>query len=208
MFVVEIYASVRRFVFIERHSRREAARVFGLNRETVLKMCRFSLPPGYTRTRRCCRDRRDGRAAPSPDRGSGDADGVRASELQHAVEDVDGDLHLEPLRVSRRLISLVPTPPSGWPQARRSRRLQPRREECCRCQPKRNLSLPISRRQLHHGLCRISSFRGGSRPTHTGRYQRCQPLPCLQMRLSVSLCSESTRCWTPLVSPPSTTSPS
>jgi len=24
--------------------------VFGLSRETVLKMCRFSLPPGYTRT--------------------------------------------------------------------------------------------------------------------------------------------------------------
>jgi hypothetical protein len=31
--------------------RREAARVFGLNRETVAKMCRFSLPPGYTRTK-------------------------------------------------------------------------------------------------------------------------------------------------------------
>ena len=46
MFVVEIYAAVRKFVFIEGHSRREAARVFGLNRETVLKMCRFSLPPG------------------------------------------------------------------------------------------------------------------------------------------------------------------
>ena len=51
MFVVEIYAAVRKFVFIEGHSRREAARVFGLNRETVLKMCRFSLPPGYTRTK-------------------------------------------------------------------------------------------------------------------------------------------------------------
>ncbi len=51
MFVVEIYAAVRKFVFIEGHSRREAARVFGLNRETLLKMCRFSLPPGYTRTR-------------------------------------------------------------------------------------------------------------------------------------------------------------
>ena len=51
MFVVEIYAAVRKFVFIEGHSRREAARVFGLNRETVLKMCRFSLPPGYIRTK-------------------------------------------------------------------------------------------------------------------------------------------------------------
>ncbi len=50
MFAVEVYAAVRRFVFIEGHSRREAARVFGLSRDTVLKMCRFSLPPGYTRT--------------------------------------------------------------------------------------------------------------------------------------------------------------
>ena len=47
---MEVYATVRRFVFVEGHSRREAARVFGLSRETVLKMCRFSLPPGYTRT--------------------------------------------------------------------------------------------------------------------------------------------------------------
>jgi transposase len=50
MFAVEIYAAVRRFVFVEGRSRREAARVFGLSRETVQKMCRFSLPPGYTRT--------------------------------------------------------------------------------------------------------------------------------------------------------------
>jgi transposase len=50
MFVVESYAAVRRFVFVEGHSRREASRVFGLSRETVGKMCRFSLPPGYTRT--------------------------------------------------------------------------------------------------------------------------------------------------------------
>jgi transposase len=50
MFAVEVYAAVRCFVFVEGHSRREAARVFGLSRETVLKMCRFSLPPGYTRT--------------------------------------------------------------------------------------------------------------------------------------------------------------
>lgn len=50
MFAVEVYAAIRRFVFIEGNSRREAARVFGLSRETVSKMCRFSLPPGYTRT--------------------------------------------------------------------------------------------------------------------------------------------------------------
>ncbi len=28
----------------------DAHRQTGLSRETVLKMCRFSLPPGYTRT--------------------------------------------------------------------------------------------------------------------------------------------------------------
>ena len=39
-----------RFVFTGGNSGCEAARVFGLSRETVLKMCRFSLPPGYTRT--------------------------------------------------------------------------------------------------------------------------------------------------------------
>ncbi len=48
MFAVEVYAAVRRFVFLEGRSRREAARVFGLSRETVLKMCRFSLPPNQT----------------------------------------------------------------------------------------------------------------------------------------------------------------
>jgi len=50
MFAVEVYAAVRCFVFVDGNSRREAARVFGLSRETVTKMCRFSLPPGYTRT--------------------------------------------------------------------------------------------------------------------------------------------------------------
>ena len=42
MFAVEIYAAVRRFVFIEGKSRREAARVFGLSRDTIAKMCRYS----------------------------------------------------------------------------------------------------------------------------------------------------------------------
>ena len=51
MFAVEVYAAVRQFVFIDGHSRREAARVFGLSRETIAKMCRFSLPPGYTRSK-------------------------------------------------------------------------------------------------------------------------------------------------------------
>ena len=52
MFALEVYAAVQPFVFIDGHSRWEAARVFGLNRETIDKMCRFSLPPGYTRSKR------------------------------------------------------------------------------------------------------------------------------------------------------------
>ncbi len=51
MFAVEIYAAVRQFVFIEGKSRREAARAFGLSRDTIAKMCRFSAPPGYVRTK-------------------------------------------------------------------------------------------------------------------------------------------------------------
>jgi hypothetical protein len=51
MFAVETYAAVRKFVFIKGHSRREAARVFGLSRDTVAKMCRYSAPPGYARTK-------------------------------------------------------------------------------------------------------------------------------------------------------------
>jgi hypothetical protein len=51
MFAAESYAAVRSFVFVESHSRRQAAIVFRLNRETVARMCSFSLPPGYTRTK-------------------------------------------------------------------------------------------------------------------------------------------------------------
>jgi hypothetical protein len=40
LLLVEIYAAGRRFVFIEGKSRREAARVFGLSRDTIAKMCR------------------------------------------------------------------------------------------------------------------------------------------------------------------------
>ena len=46
MFAVEVYASVRRFVHLEGNSQREAAKVFGLSRDTVSKMCRFSVPRG------------------------------------------------------------------------------------------------------------------------------------------------------------------
>lgn len=49
MYAVEKYAAVRHFVFVEGKSRREAARFFGLSRDTVARMCRYSAPPGYTR---------------------------------------------------------------------------------------------------------------------------------------------------------------
>jgi transposase len=51
MFAVGSYAAVRHFVFVEGNSQREAAKVFGLSRETISKMCQFSPPPGYTRTK-------------------------------------------------------------------------------------------------------------------------------------------------------------
>jgi len=46
---VELYAKVRRAVQVEGMSEREAARQFGLARETVRKMLRYSVPPGYRR---------------------------------------------------------------------------------------------------------------------------------------------------------------
>jgi len=51
MFAVKTYAAVRRFVVVEGKSRRAAARVFGLSRETIAKMCRYSAPPGYVRSK-------------------------------------------------------------------------------------------------------------------------------------------------------------
>lgn len=59
MFAVETYAAVRRFVLREGHSRREAARVFGISRTTVDKMCAFSAPPGYRRKERPKRPKLD-----------------------------------------------------------------------------------------------------------------------------------------------------
>ena len=51
MYAVEMYAAVRQFVLGEGKSHRDAARVFGLHRDTISKMCRFSAPPGYVRTK-------------------------------------------------------------------------------------------------------------------------------------------------------------
>jgi transposase len=51
MYRVELYAQVRRSVFVEGLSEREAARRFGLARETVRKMLRYAAPPGYRRSK-------------------------------------------------------------------------------------------------------------------------------------------------------------
>ena len=41
--------AVRRACMVEGMSTREAARVFGLHRDTVRKMLEYSVPPGYRR---------------------------------------------------------------------------------------------------------------------------------------------------------------
>jgi len=51
MYSVELYARVRRACHIDRMSKREAARVFGIDRKTVDKMLAHSVPPGYRRSR-------------------------------------------------------------------------------------------------------------------------------------------------------------
>ena len=48
---MELYAAVRRSVYVEGLSERAAARRFGLARETVRKMLRYRLPPGYRRAK-------------------------------------------------------------------------------------------------------------------------------------------------------------
>jgi hypothetical protein len=48
---VELYARVRYAVQIEGLSERAAARRFGIDPRTVAKMMRFSVPPGYRRTK-------------------------------------------------------------------------------------------------------------------------------------------------------------
>ncbi|MFQ5915355.1 MAG: hypothetical protein ACE5JS_19465 [Nitrospinota bacterium] len=50
MYAVELYARVRHACHVEGMSIREAARMFGLHRDTVRKMLRFSIPPGYQRS--------------------------------------------------------------------------------------------------------------------------------------------------------------
>jgi transposase len=52
MFTVELYAGIRRAVMVDGLSRREAAKRFGVHRNTITKMLQFSIPPGYRRRER------------------------------------------------------------------------------------------------------------------------------------------------------------
>ena len=52
MFTVELYAGIRRAVMVDGLSRREAAKRFGVHRNTISKMLQFSVPPGYRRRER------------------------------------------------------------------------------------------------------------------------------------------------------------
>lgn len=60
MYRVELYAQVWRSVFVEGLSEREAARRFGVARETVRKMLRYSVPPGYRRSKSIRRPKLEG----------------------------------------------------------------------------------------------------------------------------------------------------
>jgi transposase len=56
---VELYAQVRRAVYVEGISQREAARRYGIDPRTVAKMLAFSVPPGYRRSRPPARPKLD-----------------------------------------------------------------------------------------------------------------------------------------------------
>src|SRR5712692_7240402 len=56
---VELYGQVRRAVYVQGLSRREAARRFGIDPRTVAKMLAFSVPPGYRRGRPPARPKLD-----------------------------------------------------------------------------------------------------------------------------------------------------
>ena len=56
---VELYFQVRHAVRIEGLSERAAARQFGIDPRTVSKMLRFSVPPGYRRSKPPARPKLD-----------------------------------------------------------------------------------------------------------------------------------------------------
>ena len=57
---VDLYGRVRHAVFFDGMSRREAARIFGINRRAVETVLTFSIPPGYRRDKQIRRPKLDG----------------------------------------------------------------------------------------------------------------------------------------------------
>ena len=56
---MDLYARVRRACHVDGMSRRQAARMFGIDPKTVSKMLRFSVPPGYRRSKPAARPKLD-----------------------------------------------------------------------------------------------------------------------------------------------------
>ncbi len=59
MKAVDLYARVRRACHVDGMSQRQAAQVFGIDPKTVAKMLRFSVPPGYRRSKPPARPKLD-----------------------------------------------------------------------------------------------------------------------------------------------------
>jgi transposase len=59
MYSVELYNRVRRACHVDGMSKSEAARVFGIDRKTVAKILKHSVPPGYRRARPPARPKLD-----------------------------------------------------------------------------------------------------------------------------------------------------
>ena len=51
MYAVELYGRVRRACHVDGMSKSEAARLFGIDRKTVAKILKHSVPPGYRRSK-------------------------------------------------------------------------------------------------------------------------------------------------------------
>lgn len=85
MFAVEVYAAVRHFVLIKENSQRDVARMFGLSRGTVAKMCGFSDPPGYTRVKPVAKGRRSELHAPDARQYAAGSTGMGKSHVALAL---------------------------------------------------------------------------------------------------------------------------
>src|SRR5215207_1075800 len=93
MFSVELYGQVRYACHVEGLSQREAARRFGIHRNTVRKMLTFSVPPGYRRTKPPARPKLD--AVRAIIEQILEADRTSPPKQRHTAKRIDGRLHAE-----------------------------------------------------------------------------------------------------------------